>query len=142
MLTYVESDAKRYQQYYFEKSRNERAKTAVYISDIFWSLVTALVIAFLVFLIGGWTYNAPVVGGHWETKVECQNDRGPCTQIDTWVEERDYSEAPLYARVTHEYSAPCFLGSIFAFPVIISIWYILEEKIKLKKKSLCQLPTS
>lgn len=108
----------------------------------FWSLVAALVIAFLVFLIGGWTYNAPVVGGHWETKVDCQNDRGPCAESATWVEERDYSEAPLYARVTHDYSVSCFWGSIIAFPVLISIWYSLEEKIKLKKESLCELPRS
>jgi hypothetical protein len=108
---------------------------------LLWGGAAAYVIAFLVFLIGGWTYDAPVTGGHWsEPELVCKSDVGPCGETaPVWVEEKDYSEAPLYARVSHDYSLHLFI-SLLILPILFVSWAHLEDKIELKEKSLCELP--
>jgi hypothetical protein len=104
------------------------------------SLAAAVVIAFLVFLIGGWTYDAPVVGGHWsEPDLVCKSDVGPCGEIaPAWIEEKDYSEAPIYARFSQDIRL--YIIGPLIFIMLIGIWVSVEDKITLKEKSLCELP--
>ena len=72
----------------------------------FWAYAISVIlfVVFVCFGIAGWIYDAPVSGGHWEDEIDCRYDGRDCAVVGQyWVEEKDYSEAPLYAIICGEY---------------------------------------